>query len=113
MAATTDSATNRAWVDRLIHEVQFSAINAEESFNYTFPSSCPALDPSFVKAITVTDPESGDPVFVKWTAYNTPGAANASRLVTLRIGTVPGGSVTGAVVRVYLEWVPSGSGGIS
>ena len=113
MAATTNSAVTRAWVDRIIHEVEFSAINAEETFSYTFPSSLPALNPTFVRSATVTDPVTGDPIFVKWTGNNTPGGANASRTIQLRIGTNPGGSVTSGVVRVYFEWLESAAGGIS
>lgn len=113
MPATTNSATTRTHVDRIIHEVEFSAINAGETFDYTFPSSLPALNPTFVRYMVTTLPSSRDPIFVAWTSDNTPGAANSGRTLELNIYTVPNGSVTNGVVRVYAEWLEQAAGGIS
>ena len=112
-APTTNSSKTHTCVDRIIHEAEFSAITAAESFSYTFPSNLPALDPTFVRHAVVTQPTSRDVVDVHWTSDSTPGDTNSSRAVELTIMTSIGGSLTGAVVRVYFEWLEQGSGGLS
>ena len=112
-APTTDASRTRTHVDRIIHEAEFSAITPAESFNFTFPSNLPALNPTFIRHSVVTQPTSRDVVDVQWTANNVPGAANATRVVELTMMTSIGGSLTGAVVRVYFEWLQQASGGIS
>lgn len=113
MPATTDSAVTRTNVDRIVHDVTFSAINAGETFDYTFPSSIPALNPTWVRVMVVTQAVSKDPVFCYWTDDNTPGATNTGRTVQLVLDTVANGSLTGAIARVTMEWLEQASGGIS
>lgn len=112
MPATIASQITRTHVDRLIHEVEFNAINDGETFTYAWPATIPNLNPTFVRSTTVTPGLGLVPIEVAWTVSNVPGAAPVTaRTLTLRIYS--SGSVTDAVVRVYFEWLQQAAGGLT
>ena len=113
MAATTDSSIVTAMADRLILDVQFSAINNSETFTYTFPSSLPAMNPYKVQFTTTTLSTSGDPVNGAWTGNSVLGVANSTRALSINMKAANGGVTTSAIVRMQVEWRESAAGGIT
>lgn len=114
MAAPTLNASSlRAFGDNFVNELEYSSITGNESFTCTWSSQAPALDPTMVTCVVTTRPTDKSNINVSWTANNTPGDSNSGRTCTLSLDTEVGGSMTGAVVRVYLWWVASADGGIS
>jgi hypothetical protein len=112
-APTLDSSKLRGFGDNYVNELQYSSITGNESFTATFDSDAPALDPTMVTHVVTTRPTDNSNVGISWTGNNTPGDDNSARTITLSLDTEVGGSMTGAVVRVYLWWTESATGGIS
>lgn len=113
MAASNRNAFTLTHVDRIVHQVDFYSINAGEEFDYSYPSNLPAVNPWKVEFTTIVPGSGGDPVLGMWVDNYVPGVANSSRVVGLKLDTVPGGDLTDAVVRVYIEWREAAYGGIS
>ena len=112
-APTLDSTILRGFGDNNVCELQYSTITGNESFTATFSSDAPAVDPTMITHMVTTRPTDDSNVGLSWTGNNTPGDSNSGRTVTLSLDTEVGGSMTGAVVRVYLWWPESASGGIT
>ena len=113
MAGTVDSNFVRTVVDRIVNEVQLSVLNSGATETITLNAGTPALYPTFTRMTVVTGTTSGDPVYLAQGTNWTAGGANSGRTVTVKLSTIPAGDLTGAVVKLYFEWLESGSGGIS
>jgi len=91
----------------LITELSLSTIVAgkSESVSHGGPTGATPLMVLHTVSTRATD---GSVVDFAWTATSTSGDT-----VSVTLDTVPGGSLTGAVVKVYCLFSEQGSGGIS
>jgi len=105
--ALTSSVRSLTNVPFVITESSLSTLVAgkSESISHNGPSGA---TPLMVLCTTTTRPTDGSVVDFSWTGTSTSG-----NTVSVTLDTVPGGSLTGAAVKVYCLFHEQGSGGIS
>ena len=105
--ALTSSQTSLANTPFSITELSLSTVVAgkSEAVLHNGPSG---TTPIMVLHSTTTRPTDGSVVDFSWTSTDT-----TNNKVSVTLDTVPGGSLTGAEVKVYCIFLDSASGGIS
>lgn len=108
MASVTQSELARS-VPNFLQTCYVTTLVPNTPFNVTLlgPSG---LSPKQVSHSLHTEATTRDPVFLKWDESLNDTTNNT---ITLEPDTVSGGDITGATIRVYIEWTGAGSGGIS
>jgi|TARA_Y100000310_G_scaffold222159_1_gene223828 hypothetical protein len=107
MAATVDSTTATLFGDLTEMTLQLSSITADSvtTLSHGGPSGA---TPYKVTHTVVTAPTSRDPIGMSWE-----GSSTSNNTVDVRLSVPQGGDITAAVVKVYVAFKESASGGIS
>ena len=109
MAATVTAVGIKQSVPMLVSEVQLSALVAAvtENIAHSGPSG---VAPDYVSVEVVTPPTSKDAVLWR---HIEGSDSTANNTVAMQFDTVPGGDLTGAVVKMYCTFIPQASGGLT
>jgi hypothetical protein len=108
MATVTDSSLLRD-VPFPMQQCSVNTLVPNVAFNITLlgPSG---LAPVEVSTVVTTEATTRDPVFVK---HDPSLDSTANNTITLEPDTIPGGDITGAIIKVTITWNGVASGGIS
>jgi hypothetical protein len=111
MAATKGKDLMMMFFPTAMEVVYYSTLDAGANVVHTLKNQTNVM-PFRVHGVVTTQTLSGDPIFVRhvegsWD--NTDGA----NTITLIFDTIPGGDLSGGVVKVFIEQLSQASGGIS
>ena len=107
MALTVDSTKPTRFGDITEVELQLSSITdaSTTSVAHGGPSG---VAPYKVSHVVTTAPTSRDPIGMSWEASST-----SANTVDVRFSVPQGGDITGAIVKMYVTFRESASGGIT
>ena len=109
MAATVTFVKVKQSVPELVTEIQISGLQAlvQVDADHAGPAG---VVPDYVDFELVTQPDSKDPVFMSHLEDEDDDSGDTVALV---FDTIPGGDLTGAVVKVYCRFLAQASGGLT
>ena len=107
MSATVDSTIASGFGDFTEMTVQLSSITAGALIAMAHGGPSGAA-PHRVSHTVVTQPTSQDPIGMSWESTST-----ANNTASVRFTVPQGGDITGAVVKVYVQFKEAASGGIT